>query len=56
MLWWGLYNLQMGANDVELACLSIPNESCVGGRENLKPSGCWSRADDTDELLGTFII
>ena len=37
-LWWGLLKLQMGANDVELACLSILNELSAGGRENLKPS------------------
>ena len=40
-LWWGLLKLQMGANDVELACLSILNELSAGGRDNLKPSGCW---------------
>ena len=37
-LWWGLLKLQMGANNVELACLSILNELSAGGRENLKPS------------------
>ncbi len=40
-LWWGLLKLQMGGNDVELACLSILNELSAGGRENLKPCGCW---------------
>ncbi len=33
-LWWGLLKLQMGANDVELACLSILNELSAGGRKN----------------------
>jgi len=33
--------LQMWANGVELACLSILNELSAGGRENLKPRGCW---------------
>ncbi len=40
-LWWGMLKLQMGANGVELACLNILNELSAGGRENLKPSGCW---------------
>ena len=34
----GVVKLQMGANGVELACLSILNELSAGGRENLKPS------------------
>jgi len=33
--------LQMGPDGVELACLSILIELSAGGRENLKPSGCW---------------
>ncbi len=39
-LWWGLLKINMGANGVELACLSILKELSAGGRENLKPSGC----------------
>ena len=40
-LWWGLLKLQMGADNVELACLSILNELSANCRENLKLSGCW---------------